>query len=73
MATDPHRIHAMVTSPAGTAYRGKAGCQNPTCTRNGNPDACYGWHCLYCDGPSNCQGNCSNAACPGATDTEPGT
>jgi hypothetical protein len=66
---DPHRIAAMVTSPAGAAYRGKAGCTNVTCTRMHKPGmesaACYGWHCFYCDGPSNCQGDCSNRECPG--------
>jgi hypothetical protein len=60
--SDPHRPVATAVSPAGASYRGKAGCQNITCTRDGNPDRCYGWHCLICDGPSNCQGDCSNCA-----------
>ena len=50
---------ATVVSPAGAAYRGKAGCHDPRCSSDGHPDRCYGWHCLICDGPSNCQGNCS--------------
>lgn len=49
---------ATCNSPAGAAYRGKPGCKSPLCTQDGNPDRCYGWHCLYCDGTSNCQGNC---------------
>lgn len=57
----------MVTSPAGAAYRGKVGCRDLTCTRDGSPDRCYGWHCLYCDGSSNCQGDCSNRECPGGS------
>lgn len=57
--SDPHRPVATVRSPGGVAYRGKAGCKNILCSRDGNPDRCYGWHCLICDGPSNCQGDCS--------------
>lgn len=62
---DPHRPAAIVTSPAGAAYRGKAGCADIMCTSKGDPDCCYGWHCLFCDGRSNCQGDCSNPTCPG--------
>ncbi len=58
-ATDPHRPVATVASPAGAAYRGKAGCKNIRCSQDSNPDRCYGWHCLICDGLSNCQGDCS--------------
>lgn len=65
MSNDPHRPVAMVTSPAGVAYRGKFGCRDLRCSRDGHPDRCCGWHCLYCDGASNCQGNCSNPGCPG--------
>lgn len=63
---DPHRISAMVTSPAGASYRGKFGCKDALCTHDlREPERCYGWHCLYCDGRSNCQGDCSNTDCPG--------
>lgn len=60
--TIPQEAVAVVASPAGSAYRGKKGCKNITCTRDGNPDRCYGWHCAVCDGPSNCQGDCSNCS-----------
>jgi hypothetical protein len=49
----------------GAAYRGKAGCRDIRCTQDGNPDRCYGWHCVYCDAVSNCQGDCTNPECPG--------
>jgi hypothetical protein len=55
---------AYAMSAAGGSYRGKVGCQYALCTRDGNPDRCYGWHCILCDGPSNCQGDCSNPHCP---------
>lgn len=55
---------AYAMSPAGGSYRGKAGCKYFRCTQDGNPDRCYGWHCILCDGPSNCQGDCSNLNCP---------
>lgn len=67
MTDDPHRPVAMATSPAGASYRGKAGCRDVLCSTDGNPDRCYGWHCFYCDGRSNCQGNCANQECPGWT------
>jgi hypothetical protein len=63
--TIPASAVAWATSPAGFAYRGKAGCRNIECTRDGSPDRCYGWHCGWCDSPSNCQGDCSNPDCPG--------
>jgi hypothetical protein len=56
----PDSAVAVVRAPGGrAAYRGKAGCRNMLCTSDGNPDRCYGWHCLHCDGPSNVQGYCS--------------
>jgi hypothetical protein len=56
----PDGAVAIVQAPGGrNAYRGEPGCTNVTCTRDGNPDRCYGWHCGYCHGPSNCQGDCS--------------
>jgi hypothetical protein len=56
---------AYAMSPAGGSYRGKAGCTNLMCTRDGrNTERCYGWHCILCDGLSNCQGDCSNPNCP---------
>ena len=43
------------------AYRGKAGCQDVSCTRYYGPDpqppACLGWHCAYCDAPCGSQGH----------------
>jgi hypothetical protein len=39
------------------AYRGKAGCQDPGCTRDGNPARCYGWHCSRCDEPCSMMGH----------------
>ncbi len=64
--SDPFEPYAYATSPAGGSYRGKAGCKNMTCTRMGLDfdGPCYGWHCILCDGPSNCQGDCSNPNCP---------
>jgi hypothetical protein len=63
---DPHRISAVVRSPGGVAYRGKFGCTDILCTRDlRESERCYGWHCLYCDGRSNCQGDCSNPECLG--------
>lgn len=56
----PAEAVRIAASPRGAAYRGKAGCTNVTCTRDGNPDRCYGWHCIECDGPSNAQGDCAN-------------
>lgn len=61
MSGDPRPV-ASVISPAGAAYRGKAGCRSVTYTQDGSPVRCYGWHCLICDGPSNCQGDCSTCA-----------
>jgi len=56
----PDEAVASVVAPNGRgAYRGKAGCKDVLCTQDGNPDRCYGWHCIHCDGPSNCQGDCS--------------
>ncbi len=57
----PEGAYAVVTSPAGTAYRGKENCTNIMCTRMGLDSArCYGWHCAACHGPANSQGDCSN-------------
>lgn len=58
MSVDPHRPVATVTGPDGVAYRGKFGCTDLMCTRDGNPDRCFGWHCLVCDGRSNMMGQC---------------
>lgn len=64
-ANIPPEAVSVAKSSVGVAYRGKAGCKNWLCTMDGNPDRCYGWHCVWCDGPSNCQADCSNPDCPG--------
>lgn len=61
----PDSAVALVASPTGWAYRGRAGCRDVRCTQDGNPDRCYGWHCCYCNGPSNSQADCTNPECPG--------
>jgi hypothetical protein len=55
---------AYAMTPVGGSYRGKVGCRDIRCTTKGDPDQCYGWHCILCDGPANCQGHCSNPDCP---------
>lgn len=55
---------AVARSPAGAAYRGRVGCKDPLCSTDGHPDRCYGWHCVFCHGRSNMQGDCGNLDCP---------
>ena len=44
----PEEAVAFVSAPENHgAYRGKAGCRNAMCTQDGNPDRCYGWHCIH--------------------------
>lgn len=54
----PPEAVRIVTSPAGAAYRGKAGCTDLMCTRDGSDERCYGWHCATCHGRSNAQADC---------------
>lgn len=51
------------------AYRGKKGCTSATCTRlnvraflAGEEEACFGWHCSYCDEPCSSMGHGCDAA-----------
>lgn len=39
------------------AYRGKVGCTDPRCTRDGNPTRCFGWHCPKCHESCSIQGH----------------
>jgi hypothetical protein len=45
------------------AYRGKEGCRSVICTRLGDQDRCYGWHCVTCHAPTSSQGH----RCPDLT------
>lgn len=56
----PEGAQAFVQAPGGrAAYRGKLGCKDMCCTQDGNSERCFGWHCVHCDGRSNCQGDCN--------------
>lgn len=39
------------------AVQGKEGCQDPRCSRDGNPNRCRGYHCPRCGKPCSMMGH----------------